>query len=148
MLFEVVKNDGRGNYRGVMCTDYESCIYIPQELENMHSAGYDFKVNGKLIELSDGDGLISKKVQKAVRAALKAGVGFPMTADSPVPEEKESTPQPAEKPAGKRVMCVDTGDIFNTQSEAARHFNIDPAQVSDSIKTGRPRSGYTFKRCE
>lgn len=44
------------------------------------------------------------------------------------------------------IRCKDTGESFKTQSEAAKHFNIDPAQVSDSIKTGRPRSGYTFER--
>ena len=46
------------------------------------------------------------------------------------------------------IEDIDTGEIFKTQSEAARRFNIDPAQVSDSIKTGRPRSGYTFERCQ
>ena len=46
------------------------------------------------------------------------------------------------------IQCVETGDEFKTQSEAARFFNIDPAQVSDSIKTGRPRSGYTFTKIE
>ena len=46
------------------------------------------------------------------------------------------------------IQCVETGEEFKTQSEAARKYNIDPAQVSDSIKTGRPRSGYTFKKVE
>lgn len=46
------------------------------------------------------------------------------------------------------IQCVETGDEFKTQSEAARKYNIDPAQVSDSIKTGRPRSGYTFIKVE
>lgn len=50
----------------------------------------------------------------------------------------------------KRVVirCIETGDIFEKQSEAAKKYNIDPAQVSDSIKTGRKRSGYTFEKVE
>lgn len=46
------------------------------------------------------------------------------------------------------IICKDTGEEFATQSEAAKYYNIDPAQVSDSIKTGRPRSGYTFEKVE
>lgn len=42
------------------------------------------------------------------------------------------------------IRCLETGETFNKQSEAAKHFKIDPAQVSDSIKTGKKRSGYTF----
>lgn len=46
----------------------------------------------------------------------------------------------------KKVRCIDTGEVFDSQSAAAKHFKIDPAQVSDSIKTGRPRSGYRFEK--
>lgn len=44
------------------------------------------------------------------------------------------------------IRCIETGELFSKQSEAAKHLNIDPAQVSDSIKTGKKRSGYTFER--
>lgn len=62
----------------------------------------------------------------------------------------ESTTSKANiKVAGKlsrQVRCIDTGEVFDNQSAAAKHFKIDPAQVSDSIKTGRPRSGYRFEK--
>ena len=43
-----------------------------------------------------------------------------------------------------RIQCVETGETFDTQAQAAKYFHIDPAQISDSIKTGKVRSGYTF----
>lgn len=43
-----------------------------------------------------------------------------------------------------KIRCVETGELFDKQSLAAKALNIDPAQVSDSIKTGKKRSGYTF----
>jgi len=45
-----------------------------------------------------------------------------------------------------QIQCVETGEIFMRQSDAAKTYGIDPAQVSDSLKTGRARSGYTFIR--
>lgn len=44
-----------------------------------------------------------------------------------------------------KVRCIDTGEIFNKQSEAAKKYGIDPAAVSDSLKTGRKRAGYAFE---
>lgn len=44
------------------------------------------------------------------------------------------------------IRCIETGEVFSKQSEAAKRLNIDPAQVSDSLKTGKKRSGYTFER--
>ena len=46
------------------------------------------------------------------------------------------------------ILCVETGDRFKKQSEAAKALGIDPAAVSDSLKTGRKRAGYTFTRVE
>jgi hypothetical protein len=45
-----------------------------------------------------------------------------------------------------QIQCVETGEIFQKQSDAAKAYSIDPAQVSDSLKTGKKRSGYTFVR--
>lgn len=45
-----------------------------------------------------------------------------------------------------KIRCVTTGKIYDKQSDAARDLGIDPAQVSDSIKTGRIRSGYLFEK--
>lgn len=44
------------------------------------------------------------------------------------------------------IKCLETGKLYAKQSHAARDLGIDPSCVSDSIKTGRPRKGYTFKK--
>lgn len=46
------------------------------------------------------------------------------------------------------IRCKETGQIWDKQSHAAKELGIDAAQVSDSIKTGKTRSGYTFERIE
>ena len=46
------------------------------------------------------------------------------------------------------IRCLETNKIYGKQSEAAKDLGIDPAQVSDSIRTGRKRSGYTFVKEE
>ena len=46
------------------------------------------------------------------------------------------------------IRCKETGQTWEKQSWAAKELGIDAAQVSDSIKTGRTRSGYTFEKVE
>lgn len=90
---------------------------IPYEqLKSMTESGYYFRLDGKKVSENTVQSL--QKRDKSVREAY----------------------------SNKSVRCIDTGEIFKNQAEAARHFNIDPAQVSDSIKTGRPRSGHTFEK--
>lgn len=48
----------------------------------------------------------------------------------------------------KLVQCIETGETWDKQSKAAKALGIDPAAVSDSLKTGRKRSGYTFQWVE
>lgn len=169
-LFEIFNPIGEP----VLHTDYESCIDYTY-LDSMAQAGYRFKVAGKYTART--------KVQEAVNAALRAGIGYPIGGRYPQPvsivspfddktapviynNKSEATPQAdpaqvreAEVPVveapkvaepvtyyPKYVRCVNTGKIYPNQSAAAKDLHIDPAQVSDSIKTGRPRSGYTFEK--
>lgn len=86
------------------------------DISNMAQAGYTFKWEGQSISKT----LLLKRITEGSRYF-------------------ESKPVSG-------VLCVETGKVYNKQSEAAKDLGIDPAQVSDSIKTGRPRSGYTFKK--
>lgn len=43
------------------------------------------------------------------------------------------------------VICVETGQIFTSRGEAARVLNISESSVYDSLRDGRPHSGYTFQ---
>lgn len=103
-----------------MGTDYRECIYDVDQLESMASAGFRFKLNDKLISFNN----LKKEL----------GSSFDNTKPSFTNESI--------------ILCVETGDRFKKQSEAAKALGIDPAAVSDSLKTGRKRSGYTFTRVE
>lgn len=134
-LFVVVSSTGVP----VMGTEYESCIPF-EHIDSMAAAGYKFKVNGKLTAKSN--------VRDAVRAALDAGVGH--RAESSTDEIASNNPATTVTTStgskSRSVRCIETGKVYHNQSAAAKDLGIDPAQVSDSIKTGRPRSGYTFER--
>ena len=67
----------------------------------------------------------------------------PKTSDTP----KSTATKPS---AGKKfvIRCKETGQTWEKQSWAAKELGIDAAQVSDSIKTGKTRSGYTFEKIE
>ena len=122
MKFEVVRSSDDGT---MMSTEYKSCI--PYEyVDSMSQSGYYFRLDGKKISA------------KSVKLLQKDESEAKLSIDTNKPSETNSR--------SKSIRCVDTGEIFKNQAEAARHFNIDPAQVSDSIKTGRPRSGHTFEK--
>ena len=48
----------------------------------------------------------------------------------------------------KKVKCIETDTIYDSQSIAAKAVNINPAYVSMSIKSGKACGGYTFVRVE
>ena len=116
MLFTVIGPNGNPK----MGTEYRECIYDIEQLESMASAGCKFKLNDKLISLSN----LKKELGSASYSI-----------------EQISTSRSI-------ILCLETGDKFNKQSEAAKALGIDPAAVSDSLKTGRKRAGYTFTRVE
>lgn len=118
MIFRVIGPDKQPKMR----TDYVEGIPFPH-LDSMQQAGYTFELDGK-------------KVSKA--AILKLS-------KNPLPTKDESKPVEVAKQV---IRCVTTDEYFAKQSNAAKYFSIDPAAVSDSIKTGRVRSGYQFEKCE
>ena len=142
MLYEVINQDGK-----VMAgTTYKSCIYPMDLMIRMNDNGWRFRIDGKLVPKTN---FKSSMEQAIANAVCEHGTEYDPD------EHKEAAAQPASvtKSAqrtrrGGKVRCIDNGKIYNSQSEAAKDLKIDPAQVSDSIKTGRPRSGYTFERVE
>lgn len=139
MLFEVFNADGQR----MAWTQQKSCIYPMDTLMAMNACGWRFKIDGKFVPKTN-----FRSSMEAAIAAAKDDDGTTYT-----PEDTTSAPAAKSEPAkrtrrGGKVRCIDNGKIYNSQSEAAKDLKIDPAQVSDSIKTGRPRSGYTFERVE
>lgn len=99
-----------------MVTNSAECL--PKEhVDDMFAAGYVFKDSGKVM---------TKSQVKSAQGISGTGVVAP-----------------ASKPY---ILCVTTGKEYPNQAAAARDLGIDPAQVSDSIKTGKTRSGYLFKK--
>ena len=84
--------------------------------------------------------ITDEDVTEAVEPAM---FETPKTSDTP----KSTTTKPS---AGKKfvIRCKETGQTWEKQSWAAKELGIDAAQVSDSIKTGKTRSGYTFEKIE
>ena len=143
MLFEVFNADGQR----MAHTQQKSCIYPMDTLMAMNSCGWRFKIDGKFVPKTN------------FRSSMEAAIAAAKDDDGTTYTPEDTTPAPAPTPAtksepvkrtrrGGKVRCIDTGKVYNSQSEAAKDLKIDPAQVSDSIKTGRPRSGYTFERVE
>lgn len=118
IVFEVYKPNDMGG----MITESPECIPY-NDLDKMYQAGYRFKLNGRAVGKSD--------IKNKVNAVLHTSTNVSSN---------------SHKVSKCFILCVDNGVEYPTQSAAARDLGIDPAQVSDSIKTGRPRSGYTFKK--
>lgn len=171
VLYEVLDPQGTP----MMETDFESCIDYSFH-ESMYAAGFRVKVAGKSVTknrikdavqeaLSRGIGHPKGEYPVVVRPVNYSapyertepedpGRLNPIIAEEHVvvPDLKVvAAPEPATVASvktSKRVRCIETGKIYENQSAAARDLKIDPAQVSDSIKTGRRRSGYTFEKVE
>lgn len=118
VVFEVYKPNDMGG----MITESPECIPY-NDLDKMYQAGYRFKLNGRAVGKND--------IKNKVDAVLHTGTNVSSN---------------SHEVSKCFILCVDNGVEYPTQSAAARDLGIDPAQVSDSIKTGRPRSGYTFKK--
>lgn len=118
VVFEVYKPNDMGG----MITESPECIPY-EDLDKMYQAGYRFKLNGRAVGKND--------IKNKVDAVLHTGTNVSSN---------------SHKVSKCFILCIDNGVEYPTQSAAARDLGIDPAQVSDSIKTGRPRSGYTFKK--
>lgn len=118
IVFEVYKPNDMGG----MITESPECIPY-EDLDKMYQAGYRFKLNGRAVGKND--------IKNKVNAVLHTGTNVSSN---------------SHKVSKCFILCVDNGVEYPTQSAAARDLGIDPAQVSDSIKTGRSRSGYTFKK--
>lgn len=153
MKFQIV--NPAGAY--VMVTEHSECLYDKETVSEMNSAGYKFRIDGKLVPVSKfkeyllensisdtsrTDDLDSKQESdKSIEAKNNLKSSFFHSSNSTSKIITASTTHKFKM----KVRCIDTGEIFNKQSEAAKKYGIDPAAVSDSLKTGRKRAGYTFE---
>ena len=61
----------------------------------------------------------------------------------PIGEKRK--PEEEHGRATRPVMCVETGERFNSIRECSEHFGIPYKAVWNSIVFGYPRKGYHFK---
>lgn len=159
MKFQIV--NPIGEY--VMVTEHAECLYDKETISEMNSAGYKFRIEGKLVPVSKFKEYLSgrpiSRVAEPKEFEVKSEASEPIenrnNLKSSFFHNKESTSDRASTSKiltsstttklKLKVRCIDTGEIFNKQSEAAKKYGIDPAAVSDSLKTGRKRAGYTFE---
>lgn len=90
-----------------------------------------------------------EKVEKLTSQEVQTFGGVPK--DTNVDVKPQTDKQVDSRPSsGKKfvIRCKETGQTWEKQSWAAKELGIDAAQVSDSIKTGKTRSGYTFEKIE
>lgn len=137
MKFEIF--DMRG-FCAMTTTSVESIPF--ENLDIMAAAGYKFKVDGKVVAKSNVKSAVESSLGHSVDLRAKSNNTKPI---EDLPKAEDITDTSLKKPT-RKVRCLENNKIYNTQSEAARDLGIDPAQVSDSVKSGRPRSGYTFER--
>lgn len=137
--------------------EYESSYYDNDMMRRLAAQGYSFYVDGKLfvkgltsrepenlsdIKDSDNHNLsshldVDSESQDDV-ISKNTSIESADTVESAVPKVKTKSRK------SQSIKCLETGKIYEKQSQAARDLGIDPALVSDSIRTGKPRKGYTF----
>lgn len=64
------------------------------------------------------------------------------------PKEIKTCHRHSKWPGAFRVTCIENGKTYECVRDAARDNGICMQQVYNSIRSGRPRSGYTFIKTE
>lgn len=127
MKFEVVNKDGQV----VMWTEDAECVPTPDELDSMTSAGYRYKVDGKVVAKSN--------VMKAVGGDKPAASSI-STSKEVKPSGTDTQPKLA-----KGVRCIETGQVYRNRVEAGKAYGISDSSVGDSIRFKKKVKGYSFE---
>lgn len=125
MKFEVIRI---ADNRNMFSYEGDRVPYPAETINIMSGSGYKFKIDGSVVTKGAVLSLINSTDARQAAPAIAT-----------ISNNKPTN-------TSKKVRCIETNTVYDSQSAAAKAFNIDPAQVSDSIKTGRKRSGYTFER--
>lgn len=127
MLFEV-----RGGTRTMFQTEDVGFIPDLEYLKSMYEVGLKFYIDDKLSSVDSVDSVRNSVAVVRNERFNKSDKSISLFAIK----------------SNRMVHCIETDQYFNKQSEAAKTLKIDPAAVSDSLKTHRRRSGFTFEWVE
>lgn len=72
------------------------------------------------------------------------GYKFVILSDIVVDPSKLNDPNTSVGHLPSAVYCYQTDCVYKSRNEAARQLNISVSSIVDSLRDGRPHSGYTF----
>lgn len=99
------------------------------------------EVFASMTEAAKAKGTTKGVMQHAVRSGCKAGGYHWYLADQPGP----ALPHFSEN-IKKPVVNIETGEVFETQSTAAKSINRNRSAISNAVKSGCTAGGYHWRR--
>lgn len=161
MLFQVMNKENKC----VMRTEFVECIPDIDTLKSMsNDAEYKFKLDKKPITLSNLIKLLNSnqiktsvetyKKQKEYENGNTKYISIPEDTDIDSTNEDISDDNWLESaisnlgytPNTRTIYCEETKEIFKTQADAAKKYNLDPTYISYYMGKGESYNGYTFKK--
>ena len=104
------------------------------------------KPSGYFITITTPKGTKEKRFVKRLGEMLVILTVTKWTEAIIVPLREKCEPQEEEHGRATRpVVCVETGERFNSIRECSEYFGISYKAVWNSIVFGKPRNGYHFK---
>ena len=161
MLFQVINKENKC----VMRTEFAECIPDTDTLKAMaNDAEYKFKLDTKSITLSNLIKLLNSNQIKTSPETYRKQKECEDKEDKYILTQKDtrdSTNTAIQNnddwlksaisnlgytPNTRTIYCEETKEIFKTQAEAAKRYDLDPTYISYYIGKGEAYNGYTFKK--
>lgn len=161
MLFQVMNKENKC----VMRTEFAECIPDVDTLKVMSSgAEYKFKLDKKPITLANLIKLLNSNEIKTSAETYKKQkeyedrdikyIRIPEDTDTDSTNKDASDDNWLElaisnlgyTPNTRTIYCEETREIFKTQADAAKKYNLDPTYISYYMGKGEAYNGYTFKK--
>lgn len=161
MLFQVINKQNKC----VMRTEFAECIPDVDTLKVMSSgAEYKFKLDKKPITLANLIKLLNSNEIKTSAETYKKQkeyedrdikyIRIPEDTDIDSTNKDTSDNNWLElaisnlgyTPNTRTIYCEETREIFKTQADAAKKYNLDPTYISYYMGKGEAYNGYTFKK--
>lgn len=161
MLFQVMNKENKC----VMRTEFVECIPDIDTLKAMSTgAEYKFKLDKKPITLSNLIKLLNSNQIKTSAETYKKQKEYEnenskyihISDDTDMNSTNEYTFDDnwlesainnlGYIPNTRTIYCEETKEIFKTQADAAKKYNLDPTYISYYIGKGESYNGYTFKK--
>lgn len=161
MLFQVMNKENKC----VMRTEFVECIPDIDTLKAMSTdAEYKFKLDKKPITLANLIKLLNSNEIKTSAETYKKQkeyedrdikyIRIPEDTDIDSTNKDTSDDNWLElaisnlgyTPNTRTIYCEETREIFKTQADAAKKYNLDPTYISYYMGKGEAYNGYTFKK--